>query len=387
MNQITTTSAEVLKTRIASLVPALEEHRQELDRERRLPRQLFDAMAHAGLFRLSAPRCFGGWELTPLEFMEVVEAMAALDGALGWVVGNGGGMSRCGGYLPPAVAEQMFSCPFAFVVATNSAVGSAVPVEGGFRISGRWPFASGIHHATHVMAACQIPAQEGGAPSQVISCYLDAAHATIIDTWHASGLRGSGSCDYTLEDVFVPSEWTHPMLQPTPYQDGIVYRLPAVSAFAMTVSVVPLGIARGALDLFIRELSGRARAGTSACLRDRELIQFEIGKAETLHAAGRAALIGATHELTAAVGTGAAERLIRARAMYRASCTHAAEMALAICDILARAAGTSAILEAVRLERSIRDVQAAVRHVAMSPSNYVVAGRIVLGLDPGTGRF
>ena len=384
MIDVESNPVECLKGRIADLAPLVAEHREAMDRERRLPRAVFQAIADAGLLRLWAPRDLGGWELSPPDFMAVVEAAAALDGSVGWVVGNGGGMSRAAGYLPEAVARPWFSNATALVVATNGAIGQALPADGGYRISGRWPFASGIHHASLVAAACRVGDASGQGP--VLLCYVPAERAEIIDNWRVSGLRGSGSCDYTLSDVFVPTEHTHDLANPPTTQPGTVYRWPAISAFATTVAVVPLGIARAALDTFTGSLAARTRTGSAVSLRDRELIQSDFGRAEVLHAAARALLLAAMNELTDAIDSGG-DRLIRARAMYRAACTHAAESAIRIAEVVSAAAGAASIWEAHPLERQVRDIHAAAKHVAMSPNNYVVAGRICLGLEPGTPRF
>jgi alkylation response protein AidB-like acyl-CoA dehydrogenase len=373
-----------LKARIAAMAPLVAEQREAMDRERRLTRPVFHAIAEAGLLRLWAPRALGGSELSAPEFMAVVEAAAALDGSIGWVVGNGGGMSRAAGYLPESVARPWFARTDALVVATNGAIGEAVPVEGGYRVSGRWPFASGIHHASLVAPACRVVDGSGQGP--VLLCYVPAEHAEIIDNWRVSGLRASGSCDYTLSDVFVPAEHTHDMLNPPATQPGLIYRWPAISVFATTVAVVPLGIARAVLDTFSSGLAARTRAGTAAALRDRELIQSEVGRAEVLHAAARALLISAMDELTAALDEGGG-RLVRARAMYRSACTHAAETAIRVAEMVSAAAGAASIWEQHPLERQVRDIHAAAKHVAMSPNNYVVSGRICLGLEPGTPRF
>jgi len=375
---------ELLKARIASLAPLVAEHREAMEAQRRLPSPLFAAIADAGLLRLWAPRKFGGWELSLPDFMEVVEAAAGLDGSVGWIVGNGGGMSRAGGYLPESVGRDLFADPRTFIVATNGAVGEAIPVEGGYRISGRWPFASGIHHASIVAPACRV--STGGREGTVLMAYVPAEHAEVVDTWHVSGLRGSGSCDYLLKDVFVPEAHAHEMLSPPATQPGVIYRLPAVSAFVTTVAVVPLGIARAALDYFTNEFCARPRAGTSVALRDRELIQSEVGRATTILAAGRALLVSSMSELSDATDA-AGDRLLQARAAYRAACAHAAESAVQVVDIVSSAAGAVSIWEAHPLERQVRDIDAAVKHIAMSPSNYVVVGRVALGLDAGTPRF
>ena len=316
----------------------------------------------------------------------MVEATANLDGSIAWIVGNGGGMSRVAGYLPQTVASAWFSDPQAFVASATGAVGSAVPVKGGYRVSGRWPFGSGAHHATHFMGLCNVPNPDGANSSGLICCYLAREHVRIIDNWYVSGLRGTGSCDFEVNDLLVLPEHTHSFPDHQATQPGILYRIPAMSAFTWTVAVVPLGIARAAADSFAELATTKTRAGTSAPLRDREIIQSEFGRADAQLTAARAFLSDAMSELIVATDAGG-ERLVRARAMLRTASTFAAESALQILDRLSAAAGAVAISEGSRLERCVRDVQAAVKHVAMSPNNYVISGRLGLGLAPGTARF
>lgn len=370
---------------IERLAPLIAGHRAAFDSERRLPDAVFNALADAGLFRLWLPEALGGPQLSPGDFMTVVEAVSALDGSVGWLVGNGGGMSRIGGYLPEPVAREFFSNPRVFVTSATGAVGEAQKAEGGYRVSGRWPFGSGAPHASHFMGLASAKAADGkdGPP---LCCYFERRDVVVHDTWRVSGLRATGSCDFEVRDLFVPEQHTHIFMTSRPTQDGIVYRLPRLSAFAWTVSVVPLGIARGAMNAFV-ELAGRkSRLGVSALLRDREIVQSNYGRADALHRAARAFLIDAMSELMAASaeeGPG----LVNARAVFRTACTHAAESAVRIADMLAAETGAAAIFETSPIERFVRDVHAAVKHIAMTPNNYVVSGRLGLGLDPGTPRF
>lgn len=212
---------------ISRLAPLVAEHRQAFDRERRLPDVVFRELAEAGLFRLWLPEKLGGPGLSPLQFMEVLEAASALDGSVGWLVGNGGGMSRAGGYLPEPVAREYFVDPHAFIASATGAVGTALPCDDGYRVSGRWPFGSGAHHATAFMALATVRDDNGreGAP---ICCYFPRKDVRIDDTWHVSGLRGTGSCDFETRDALVPRTHTHPLVDFRPTQPGIVYRLPGL---------------------------------------------------------------------------------------------------------------------------------------------------------------
>jgi indole-3-acetate monooxygenase len=369
---------------IERLAPLIATHRAAMDSERRLPDAVFNALADAGLFRLWLPGALGGPELSPTDFMTVVEAASALDGSVGWLVGNGGGMSRIGGYLPKPVAGEFFADPRAFVTSATGAVGAAEKTEGGYRISGRWPFGSGSHHASHFMGLASLKGVDGK-DEPPLCCYFARRDVVIHDTWRVSGLRATASCDFEVRDLFVPEQHTHPFLTPGPTQGGVVYRLPSMSAFAWTVSVVPLGIARGVMNAFV-ELASRKAKGAGVVLRDRDIVQSNYGRADALHRAARAFLIEAMSELTAA-SIEEGPRLINARAVFRTACAHAAESAVRIADMLAVEVGASAIFESSPIERFVRDVHAAVKHIAMNPNSYVVAGRLQLGLDPGTTRF
>jgi alkylation response protein AidB-like acyl-CoA dehydrogenase len=161
--------------------------------------------------------------------------------------------------------------------------------------------------------------------------------------------------------------------------------MPPVSIFAWTISAVTLGIARGAVGAFVGLASRKGRPGSPALLRDRELVQATVGRAEAMYRAARAFLVDAMTESMAATDIGG-ERLVKARAIFRMAGTCAAETAVSIVDMLAASAGAVSIFETCELERAVRDARAA-RHVAISPNNYVVGGRLALGLDPGTDKF
>jgi len=370
---------------IQNLSSLIAQHRESSDRDRYINQSVHDKMADAGLFRLWLPKSLGGPELSPVEFLTVVEAVAALDGSVGWIVGNGGGMSRAGGYLPEATAREVFADTPAFVASSTAAVGKALPEDGGFRISGKWFFASGAYHATWFMGLCASKNSDG-TDGPIFCCYLPREKVTIHDTWHVSGLRGTGSYEFEVSDVFVPTEYTHDLVTPLSTQSGILYQLPGISAFAWTVAVVPLGIARAAIDTFKEMATRKTRAGTAAVMCERELIQSMVGRVETLHAAARALLVNSMTELMSAVNIGG-KNLVQARIKLRTAAANAAETAVRIVDKLAVEAGAIAIFESCSLERAVRDLHAVAKHIAMSPNIYATAGKIELGLDPGAARF
>ncbi len=367
---------------LEKLAPLVEEHRTSFDRERRLPDTIFRTLAEAGLFRLWLPAAMGGPELSPIEFMRVVEAASAIDGSIGWIVANGGGMSRVAGYLPETVGRDWFADPCAFIVSATGAVGSAQPVDGGYRVTGRWPFGSGSSHGTRFMGLAAV----NNSPPP-ICCYFAREQVTIHDTWHVSGLRGTASCDFEVNDVFVPADHSHDFIAPVPTQPGLLYRMPGLSIFPWSITGAPLGIAGGAMTAFTKlATQNKTRLGTTTRLQDREIVQSVLGRAEAILGAARAFLAEAITELVSSLDDGG-ERVMLARARLRIACAYAAEGSASIVQALATEAGAVAIFETSGLERAVRDMHAAVKHVAMSPQSYVVAGRLRLGLDPGTMRF
>jgi alkylation response protein AidB-like acyl-CoA dehydrogenase len=371
---------------IEKLAPFVEEHRASFDRDRRLPDAVFQALAEAGLFRLWLPAAMGGPELSPAEFMRVVEAASAKDGSIGWIVANGGGMSRVAGYLPESITREWFADPCAFIVSATGSVGSAERVGGGYRVTGRWPFGSGASHGTRFMGLAAV--RDGSNNSQLpICCYFAREHVKIHDTWHVSGLRGTGSSDFEVSDVFVPADHTHDLIAPVPTQPGIIYRIPGLSIFPWSIVGAPLGIASGVMAAFTKQATqSKTRLGATIRLQDREMVQSAVGRAEAVIGAARAFLTETMTELLAVLDDDA-DRLMRARARLRIACAYAAEGSTSIVQMLTTEAGASAIFESSGLERAGRDLHAAVKHVAMSPQSYVVAGRLNLGLDPVSMRF
>ncbi|TMJ01879.1 MAG: hypothetical protein E6G97_13645 [Alphaproteobacteria bacterium] len=369
---------------LETLAPLADQYRSSFDRDRRLPDAVFRALAEAGLFRLWLPAALGGPELSPVEFMRVVEAASAIDGSIGWIVANGGGMSRAGGYLPERVARDWFADPYAFIVAATGAIGSAQSVDGGYRVTGRWPFGSGAAHASRFMGLAAVKDSKNPAP---ICCYFAPEVVTIHDTWHVSGLRGTGSCDFEVKDIFVPADHTHDLAAPGPTQPGLIYRMPSLSIFPWSITGAPLGIASGALAAFTEMAAqSKTRFGVTSCLRDREMIQSMIGRADATLGAARAFLAETLMDLITDLDADD-DRLLRSRARLRTACAYAAEGSAGVVQMLAKEAGAIAIFESSRLERAVRDMDAAVKHVAMSPYNYIIAGRLQLGLELGTARL
>ncbi len=368
---------------IGELAPIVAEQRREFDGRGRLPDDLVERLASIGLFRLLFPATLGGPGLSALEFMDVVEAAAALDGTIGWLVGNGGGMARVGGFLPPSSAMAVYDDPKAFVVSSTGAMGRAVRVSGGYRVTGRWPFGSGSPHGTWFAPVCAV--EEDSSPTgDVIFVYAPRHDVVLHDNWQVSGLCATGSADFEFVDVFVPESFAH-AFQPEPTQPGTLYRLPTRSIFPWSVATVPLGIAAGAVDDFVATARSAKRHSDSVPFAERELIQSQLGQIQARTAAARAYLRNAMSILLERVEFGG--DLDASRVDFRLACTFASQSALWAIDLVTEMAGAVAIMRSSPLERRERDARAAAKHVAMSPAAYITGGKHRLGCDLSPSSF
>ncbi|MBB3452142.1 alkylation response protein AidB-like acyl-CoA dehydrogenase [Rhizobium sp. BK313] len=373
--------------RVRALESVANDHRAEFDQLRRMPPAVMQAIIDNDLLRLWAPASVGGAALSAHELVDVIIAASEIEGAIGWMLTNSAAASRLAAFLPPHFAHAWFASPRSLTTVSTAASGRALPADGGYRISGRWPFCSSSQEATRFCGLCEIVTPENSTDTpELIFVHLDIDSVKIEDNWQVSGLRGTGSCDVVVDDVFVEANGVHPFVNPEPREAGLLYRLPTLSIFPLTVSIVPLGLARAALKEFRSLATKRSRAGSSLPLAEREWIQFEIGRAEAHQRGAHAFILKALDELTSSIDS-APERWIEARVNFRLALTYSANACIEAVNIIAACAGTSAIQETHRIERIGRDMAAATKHVAMSANNYLVAGRVALGQPPGVSRF
>ena len=375
-------AAERLLEYVRLLAPLVEAERPGLDAKRELSPSLLDALHTAGLFRLWLPRRLGGAELDPVSGLRVIAAISALDGSVGWSVMVAAAWGFFAGRLPARAAERIFGDRRAAVAGHLAPFGKAERVLGGYRASGRWPFGSGARHATWFLAHCVLG--RGGRPRRgpvrTRLLFVPAAQCRIHDTWHVSGLRGTGSHDYSIRSVRVPAAHGVDVLADRPTRRERLYAFPLVPFVEAAVGAVPIGIARAALDAFA-EIGKRRRAYRSrrTLLAD-PATQREIGRAEVHVRAAEALLHAAVDDMWRTVKTGRRVALEQ-RVQLRAGCVNAGLSAAAAVDIMYRLGGAASIFEGNRIERCFRDVHTAVQHAALAPRTLELIGRVRLGLD------
>ena len=374
-----------VQTRVEELLPAIRARRQEIEQARRLPQGLVDALRATGLFTLGVPRAIGGREAPPRDLMRVIELVAAADGSSGWCTMIGIGNALASGYMPEAGAREVFADPTAPVAGIAAPAGSAVRVDGGVRVSGRWPFASGITHSEWVWAGCLV--MEAGKPRmtprgpEIVHVCIPVAEVAIHDTWHVSGLCGTGSNDFSVSDVFVPDARVFALLDPAGHRREPLYQMPPLPLFVSLVANVSLGLARGAIDELVELAQTKSPSLYDAVLADKAVTHVQVAKAEATLAAARAFLHSAVEDLwrTAQAGRAAIPHQI---ALGRLAATHAAETGAAVVRTMSRLAGGSAIYSTASLQRHVRDADAVTHHFTVAPHTWEEAGRVLLGREP-----
>ncbi len=372
-----------------ALAPKVRAARDEIESEGRLPRELAEDMAKAGLFRLSLPRSMGGPECDPITSLRATEEISKADGSAGWCMAVSTASSILFGWLDAEEGRKMLG-PEADLRLAGSIrpLGAAKAVEGGYMVSGRWDFASGVDHATWLDCTTYIDDENGPrlAPDgshEWRSILVPAEEATILDTWDVVGMRGTGSKDFTVTDVFVPEARAILRSEP-PKENGPLYHRRAHLSFGWAAtSGNALGIARGAMDAFV-ELATSGSSGSTTPLWDRSIVQIAVAESEAIINSARAYLLDAIGTAWDAISDDVEDPSLEI-ARTRIAISHATRESVRAVDILFNAAGTNAIFLRNPFERFFRDVHVAVLHGSAITSNFESGGQALMGLHP-SGR-
>ena len=382
------------RERARALVPLIRECADEADRERRLPTRVATAMAAAGLYKVAAPRSVGGGECDPRTQIETIEIVSAADGAAGWNLMIGiENMGFLGAALPLETARKLYADEGLIVSGALNPLGRATPVAGGYRVTGQWPFASGCHNAGWFWGQCMVTTDggelaksEGGAPV-LREALIPSSELEILDTWHVSGLRGSGSHDVAASNVFVPEERVTAVMQTgmQPRETGTLYRYPPFNRLAYNKIGVATGIAQAALEHFKALAAEKQPRGSRKPLREKTSIHLVYAEAVASLRAARAYALESVEEVWRVVEAGS-HPSAEQRMHVHLACSHACLAAVHTVELLYSAAGTTANFTDCPLDRCLRDVRVVPQHIMVSPQWKETAGRVLLGL-PGDSPF
>ena len=375
-------AAERLAPRAAELAAAAE-------RDRRLDGELVSEMVAAGLFRLCVPETVGGLEAHPGVLVQAIEALARGDASPAWCVAACATAGLIAAYLPEPAAREIYSAPV--VGGAFAPRGRATAVDGGFRVNGRWPFASGCRHCGWLMGGCTVLDGEqprllpNGMPD--IRLMLAPADSVVIhDTWEVAGLRGTGSEDISFDDLVIPLEHSASVFSDPPLHDGPLYAFPLFGLLAIAIGGVSLGIARGALDDLVALATAKTPTGSTRTLAQRPTAQADVARAEAALRAARAGLYEAIERAWDAAVTGG-DVPVAEKAGLRLGATHAAAVGAEVAWNAFRLGGGTAIYERSPLQRRFRDANVVTAHMQVAPAMWELTGRLLLGLETDTTQL
>ena len=374
------------------LAPRIRSAADEIEAKRELPRELFEALADAGLFRLAIPRSLGGFEIDPPTYIQVIEALGQADASTAWAVNQGAIYATYSARMPRETARAIFIDPPRAVVANTPApTATAVIVPGGYRVTGRQGFSTGCRHATWVAAHAQVvvdgePRRLPDGNPDVRYLFVPVAEAELLDTWHVRGMRGTGTHHFAVNDVFVPAWRTVLSVTPPLLESGPLYKIPRTLLFASGDAAAALGTARACLDTFLELAGAKTPRAMAAPLREQSMIQNMVGHAEADLRSGRALLRETVRDVWASTSANG-EITLDERAGLRLATTHAIRLAVQVVDAVYNAAGATAIYESHLLQRHFQDIHVISQHLQGRLAHYELVGQHWLGLKVDDSRM
>jgi alkylation response protein AidB-like acyl-CoA dehydrogenase len=357
------------------------------EHDRRLPKGLLDRLHEARLFRMFYPHSVGGDEVEPGDYVLAVGELAQADGSVGWCVSIANSTGLLAPYLGLDAARKVFGDPRATCAWGPPNESQAIAVPGGYRVTGRWDFASGCRHAGWMGAHGTVIEPDGslrlndfGRPT-IRTWLFPAKEATLLDNWNPIGLRGTASESYTVKDLFVPEEFTGTREDPTLRRDrGKLFAFPQQTLYSVGIASVALGIARGMLEAFIDLALRKTPRGTGR-LADNAVIQAEIARAEARLGSARAYLVDTVRDIYQHADD-IAPIDVGERARARLAGSHAITSALAVADWTYKAAGVDAIFPGSPFERCFRDIHTVSQQIQSRDAHYESVGQVILGHPP-----
>jgi indole-3-acetate monooxygenase len=390
LNRVSSDRGAELIERARALAPMIAGAADEIERKREIPKPVIEALHEARIFRMLLPRSCDGEEVEPAIFFLVLEQIAMADASVAWCLSQGSGVSMAAAYLDPKVAHELFGDPRA-VVATGAPTPSckAIAVDGGYRVSGHWRFASGSRHSHWLGGHSTVCEPDGrprlgpdGRPLEQRTMLFPKSSAKVTDVWQVMGLRGTGSDDYEIKDLFVPETYSFTREADADRRErGPLYRFSIFNMFGMGFSGVALGIARTVLDDFIKLAREKSIYGTPGLLRDDNNIQTQVGLAEARLGAARSYVLDSYNQLFEHAARG--ENLTQEqRVAARGVTCYAIHQAREVVDFAYHTAGATAIFESNPFERRFRDLHTVTQQSQGHFTNFEAYGQSLLGLTP-----
>ena len=386
---VTSDVTEHLLSAVDRIRPVIKEGAAGAEADRQLSGEVYDAMYQAGLFEMAAAKARGGLELHPREVMRVLEAVARIDSAAAWNLNMNQLVANFAAWLPAAGADEVYAGGIPTAAGAFHPLATATRDNGDWRITGQVPFASGCHRAKWlVMGAAEMegdqpkvdPATGQPAPFAV---FFPRSVATIKDTWHTVGMRGTGSADIAVQDLFVPDRMTGliaPLKNPAPGFAGPLYRMFPLHGLLGEASV-SVGVAAAAVDEAVRLCTAKTPAYNAVPLREQQLAQYQMAKAKARVEASRDTLYRAADTAYDDVASSGALLSPEGKIRVQLAISFAAEACAEAVRLVNDAVGASAIRLGNPYERHFRDLHVLMQHSDKSSPRYASAGRLMFGLE------
>jgi len=373
--------------RARELGAEIEAAADEIERTRRIPGALLERLHDSRLFRMLLPRSADGDETEPAVYVAAVEELARHDASIAWIVFVSNSSALIAAFLEPAANRAVFADPRSLISWGPPNASRAQAVDGGYRLTGRWDFASGCRQARWMGAHCHVLEADGslrlnrfGRPT-VRTLLFPAGQATLLDTWQTIGLRGTASDSYGVDDLFVSEAFSSTREDPTLRRErGPLYAFTMPGLYACGVAAVAFGIARAMLSEFI-SLATRKAPRNLTRLADNAVVQAEVARAEARLGSARAYLIETLTTIYADAGE-VAPIEVADRARVRLACTNAIQSAAEVADFAYKAAGVDAIFPGSPFERRFRDMHTLSQQIQARGAHFESVGQILLGVPP-----
>ncbi|HWJ40688.1 MAG TPA: acyl-CoA dehydrogenase family protein [Candidatus Limnocylindrales bacterium] len=384
-----TPEAKILLGSIRDLAPSISARSTEIDVARRLPRDLLAQLTAAGCFRMFVPKSHGGLDIDVPASMEIIETIATADGSTGWVVMIGSETPMLLALLSRKHFDSLYaSTPDVIIAGAFAPRGQAELVDGNYRVSGRWSFASGCQHSQFLFGNCIVT--ENGTPragvipgtAQARAMMFASAKAQILDTWSVNGLRGTGSHDIAVENLTVPADDTfdiffgHSSIETPSMAEPLLYA-------ALHIGTVAIGIAQRAINEIVALANtNKRRLYASASLAESPLFQYRVGNADASLRAARNLLRNQADTVWNSAVAGIPVS-IDGRAPVMAAITWAVHTCAAVVDTCYKAGGGTSPYDSSPLQRCMRDIQTLTQHAAVAESWLTTSGATILGRPTG----
>ena len=369
------------------LGPLIRKTAGEGDLNRELPKEVAEAITDGGFFRMLVPRSLGGYEMEYPDYLNVVQAFAEADGSTGWCVNQNSVLPLQSVKIPEATAREIWSDERAVLANGPPMSTEATPVEGGYRLSGSWRFSSGCHHANWMIALVpknKIGARMGSRSGDDLLLVMRKEKVKLVDVWDVNGLRGTGSFNFEIDNLFVPESYTFDWGAP-PWDDGPLYAMPMTLIFCSGFGCVALGVARAALDAAIELGRTKKPEREGALLREKATFQRALGQAEATWRSARAFLFEAAEGAWESVCKSGALTL-EERIKIRLASTHAIRTGAQVADMAYNLCGSDAIFEHNPIQRRFQDAHVITQQIQGRMEHYEKAGQFFLGMEP-KGEF